>query len=108
MLPAGGNTWLWCRENMYLPNIRLPQNIIHDHLETIIIIIIIAYLCTKRLLSRYASAVLSWYEYKMRLAKSRLYFLTWRKDRNCAEQSEKKNRERDIRERKSNNFERKN
>lgn len=42
-----------------------------------------AYLCTKRLLSRYASAVLSWYEYKMRLAKSRLYFLTWRKDLNC-------------------------
>lgn len=69
---------------------------------------LLAYLCTKRLLSRYASAALSWYEYKMRLAKSRLYFLTWRKDRNCGEQSEKKNRERDIRERKSNNFERKN
>lgn len=41
-----------------------------------------SYLCTKRLLSKYASAVLSWYEYKMSVAKSRLYFLTCRNDRN--------------------------
>lgn len=103
-------------------NVQLPQIILCDNLVTIIIwsinplinihVILLwpiqnciiflyfgvlgdpnAYLCTKRLLSRYASAVLSWYEYKMRLAKSRLYFLTWRNDRNYGEPGEKNHRE---------------
>lgn len=50
------------------------------------------YLCTKRLLSRYARAVLSWYANRMRVAKSKLYFLTWRKDRSCNNRPEWMNR----------------
>jgi len=50
-----------------------------------------SYLCTKRLLSRYASAVLSWEEYKMSVARSRLYFLTWRNDRNYGKNSRERN-----------------
>ncbi|TNN80007.1 hypothetical protein EYF80_009825 [Liparis tanakae] len=38
----------------------------------------------------YARAALSWYEYKMRVAKSRLYFLTWRKDRNYGNKTKDK------------------
>lgn len=47
------------------------------------------YLCTKRLLSRYARAVLSWYENRMSDAKSRLYFLIWRNERNWKAKEEK-------------------
>lgn len=84
---------VWRRDNRGLKKSpqsikEIPQFNLYGCINVDACVCMCVYLCTKRLLSRYARAVLSWYANRMRVAKSKLYFLTWRKDRSCNERHE--------------------